>query len=299
MNDISNLRSLLAELDDMLVNCMRCGMCQSVCPVFQDSMMEGDVARGKLALIDSLAKRMIDNPGEVKERLEKCLLCGSCEAGCPSGVKVTDIFIKARAVLTGYMGLAPMKKAIFRKGLANPRLFGAMLSVGAKFQGMVTREASPFFGTSCSKIMSPFIGDRHFFPLAKKSFMGEVGGVDTGKGSSGIRVAFYPGCVADKMLPRLGRATLKALEHHGCGIYLPKNQACCGIPALASGDEQTMLKLLKHNIKKFSQGNYDVLVTPCATCTSTIKKLWPKMAGKISERDEKKAGRIADRTMDI
>ena len=299
MGEIANLRILLGELDDMLVTCMRCGMCQAVCPVFQDSMLESDVARGKLALLDSLAKRMIDNPGEVKNRLEKCLLCGSCEAGCPSGVKVTEIFIKARAVLTGFMGLSPVKKAIFRGGLANPRLFGAMLTVGSKFQGLVTSEANNFFGTSCSKLMSPFIGDRHFFPLAKKSLMSEVGAKDTGRGTADVRVAFYPGCVADRMLPNLGKASLKALEHHGCGVYMPKGQACCGIPALASGDEQTMLKLLEKNLKRFSQGNYDVLVTPCATCTSTIKKLWPKMAVKISPEAERKAQRIADRAMDI
>ncbi len=299
MNDIANLRTTLSELDDLLVNCMRCGMCQAVCPVFQDSMLEGDVARGKLALIDSLAKRMIDSPKDVKDRLEKCLLCGSCEAGCPSGVQITDIFIKARAVLTSYMGLSPVKKAIFRGTLVHPRLFTGLLSLGSKFQWVATSEANSFFGTSCSKIMSPLIGDRHFMPLAKRPLHKDHSGMDTGKGTAGIRVAFYPGCVVDKMLPQVGKAVIKALEYHGCGIYLPKNQGCCGIPTLASGDEESFLKLLKHNLKPFSKGNYDVLVTPCATCTSTIKKLWPKMAAKISPDAEKKAKRIADRTMDI
>ncbi|SCY55193.1 (Fe-S)-binding protein [Desulfoluna spongiiphila] len=299
MKDIANLRTSLAELDDLLVTCMRCGMCQSVCPVFKDSMLEGDVARGKLALIDSLAKRMIDSPVEVKDRLEKCLLCGSCEANCPSGVKITDIFIKARAILTGYIGLSPMKKAIFRRTLVHPRLFSGLLSMGSKFQGIMTSQADPFLGTSCSKIMSPLIGDRHFMPLAKRPFRKDYSGMDTGKGTANIRVAFYPGCVVDKMLPQVGHAVIKVLEHHGCGIYLPKNQGCCGIPTLASGDEESFLKLLKHNLKPFSSGNYDVLVTPCATCTSTIKKLWPKMAAKISPEAEKKAERIANRTMDI
>ncbi|WP_300670773.1 (Fe-S)-binding protein [Desulfoluna sp.] len=299
MKDIANLRITLSELDDMLVNCMRCGMCQSVCPVFRDSMLEGDVARGKLVLIDSLAKRMIDSPGEVKDRLDNCLLCGSCEANCPSGVKVMDIFIKARIVLTNYMGLSPAKKAIFRGTLVHPRFFNGLVSMGSKFQGIMTSEADSFLGTSCSKIMSPLIGDRHFMPLAKRPFRKDHSGIDSGKGTANIRVAFYPGCVVDKMLPQVGHAVIKALEHHGCGIYLPKKQACCGIPSLASGDEESAIKLLKQNLKAFSKGNYDVLVTPCATCTSTIKKLWPKIAAQISPEAEKKAQRISDRTMDI
>ena len=57
--DVHQLAKMLLELDDQMVACMKCGMCQAVCPVFAESMTEGDVARGKIALLENLSHEMI------------------------------------------------------------------------------------------------------------------------------------------------------------------------------------------------------------------------------------------------
>ncbi|HEU6438198.1 MAG TPA: 4Fe-4S dicluster domain-containing protein, partial [Nitratidesulfovibrio sp.] len=59
MADLTKLAKLLQELDDQMVGCMKCGMCQAVCPVFAETMKEADVTRGKIALLENLAKEMI------------------------------------------------------------------------------------------------------------------------------------------------------------------------------------------------------------------------------------------------
>ena len=59
MADIKKLAELFKELDDQLVGCMKCGMCQAVCPVFGQTGRETDVTRGKLALLDGLANEML------------------------------------------------------------------------------------------------------------------------------------------------------------------------------------------------------------------------------------------------
>ena len=110
MSSLKELARLMQELDDQLVSCMRCGLCQAVCPLFAETGREADVARGKLALLSGLAQEILKNPQGVQDHLSRCLLCGSCAANCPSGVKVLDIFIKARAILAGYLGLSPVKK---------------------------------------------------------------------------------------------------------------------------------------------------------------------------------------------
>ena len=120
MSDIKNLTRLMKNLEDQLVVCMRCGMCQSVCPLFEQTGREADVARGKLALLDGLMQEMFKDPEGVYERLNKCLLCGSCAANCPSGVSVLEIFMKARAILTGYMGLPMAKKLVLRGITVSP-----------------------------------------------------------------------------------------------------------------------------------------------------------------------------------
>ena len=89
---------------------------------------------------------------------------------------------------------------------------------------------------------------------------------------------------------------MKVLDHCGVGVYLPDNQGCCGIPALSSGDLSTFHKLLDHNLARFAAGEFDVLITACATCTSTIHEVWPKLA---DDRQRDEAVRLARRTMDI
>ena len=135
MATIHELATMLKELDDQLTNCMKCGMCQAVCPLFGQTMFEADVARGKLALLEGLAHEILKDPAGVNEKLQRCLLCGTCEKNCPSGVHVIDIFLKARAILTGYFGLSPAKRVIFRQLLTRPKTFNMLLSIGGKFQG--------------------------------------------------------------------------------------------------------------------------------------------------------------------
>ncbi len=142
MIDFKKLIGLMHDLEDQLVVCMRCGMCQAVCPLYAQTGREVDVARGKLALLDGLLKEMFDNPKGVSEHLNKCLLCGSCAANCPSGVSVLEIFIKARAILTGYSGLSPAKKLILRGMLSHPKVFDRLTEWGAKFQTLFTRQVN-------------------------------------------------------------------------------------------------------------------------------------------------------------
>jgi glycolate oxidase iron-sulfur subunit len=290
------LARLMRELEDQLVVCMKCGMCQSVCPVFDQTGREADVARGKLALLNGLMESMFDDPEGVYQRLNKCLLCGSCAANCPSGVSVQEIFLKARAILTGYVGLSPAKRLILKGMLANPALFDRLTEWGARFQKLFARPVNEIVGTSCARVMSPLIQDRHFRTLSPLPFHRQVPSIDRSAGASGLKVAIFTGCLIDKMFPDIARSTVKVLDHLGVGIFLPENQGCCGIPALSSGDLSTFHKLLAHNLSRFDAGDFDVLVTACATCTSTIHEVWPKMA---DERSRRSATRLAQRTMDI
>ncbi|MGJ3522720.1 (Fe-S)-binding protein [Nitratidesulfovibrio sp. D1] len=299
MADLTKLAKLLQELDDQMVGCMKCGMCQAVCPVFAETMKEADVTRGKIALLENLAKEMIHDAAGVQEKLNKCLLCGSCGANCPSGVKVMDIFLRARVIVNTYMGLSPVKKAILRGMLTKPALFNALLDLGSKFQGIFTTKVDELLGSSCSKVLSPVIGDRHFVGLAKESLHSKVKALDTPAGKSGKRVAFFPGCLGDKMFVSVAEACLKVFEHHGVGVYMPEGQACCGIPAISSGDRVAYDKLVRINLDLFAKGSFDYLVTPCATCTATIKEIWPKLMEDYPAAMRDQIRTLHDKVMDV
>jgi len=299
MAEMKELLRLLGELDDQLVSCMRCGMCQAVCPIYGQTGREGDVARGKIALLEGLAHELVKDPQGVQDKVTRCLLCGSCAANCPSGVKALDIFLKARAILTGYLGLSPLKQFIFRGMLVRPGLFNAMLGVAGRFQGLFTSPVNDIVGSSCSRWLEPVLGERHLMLLDKRPLHKDVPSLDTPAGKSGLKVAFFPGCLADKIFPRVGHAVLKVLAHHGVGVYLPAGQACCGIPALSSGDKQSYETLVRANLDLFAGRDFDTLVTPCATCTSTLKKIWPAMAAGMSKQDQQRIAELSAKVMDV
>jgi glycolate oxidase iron-sulfur subunit len=263
MSSLKELARLMKELEDQLVSCMRCGLCQAVCPLFAETGREADVARGKLALL--------------------------------------DIFIKARAILAGYLGLSPVKKAIFRGLLVKPDWFNRILGWGAKFQGIFVKPVDDLLGSSCARFMSPLLHDRHFIPLAPVPWHLQVPRRDTAPGASGLKVAFFVGCLIDKIFPQVGEAVLKVLEHHGVGVYLPAGQGCCGIPALSGGDTQTFTALVRLNLKLLDDpaAACDFLVTACATCSSTIKKLWPLMVQDADPEEQERVAQLAARTLDI
>ncbi|MDD6181870.1 MAG: (Fe-S)-binding protein [Desulfovibrionaceae bacterium] len=299
MSDLNSLAQRLMALDDKLVACMRCGMCQAVCPMFGATMMEADVARGKLALVSNLAHRMIEDPQAVADKLGRCLLCGSCQANCPSGVHIMDIFMEAREIVYNYIGLHPLKKLIFRFLLPNPGLFSLGMRIGAPCQGLLFKSKNNVQETTAAPLLDGILGARHIRSLAPKSLLALEGAQDTPAGASGIKVAFYPGCMGDKFYVSMGQACLKVLRHHGVGIYMPKGFACCGIPALSSGDAEGMLKEMKVSLAEFAKGEFDYVVTPCASCTSTIKELWPRYAGRIGEAEQAQAEALSAKTMDI
>jgi len=297
--ELKRLSDMLLELDDMLVSCMRCGFCMAVCPVFGVTMQEADVTRGKISLLENLARHMINDPEAVNEKLNRCLLCGSCQIACPSGVKVMDIFLRARSIVTGYMGLSPVKKLIFRSLLVRPGLFDSLIGMSAMFQGLFLKKTSDVVGTSCAPLLSPLIGNRHFPSLPKRSFTSRMPSRDSAPGKSGIKVAFFPGCVSDKLFAHVAEAAIKVLELHGVGVFMPPNQSCCGIPALASGDRQSYDKLVRNNLKLFGDGSFDYLITPCATCTSTIKEFWPKLMEDYTSGEKEQITALQGKAMDL
>ena len=82
------------------------------------------------------------------------------------------------------------------------------------------------------------LGDRHMPKLAAKPLHSTVGNVNTPMGKSRIKVAFFPRLPWGQDLHQRLEACLKVFDYHEIGVFLSDNYACCGMPALASGDRQ-------------------------------------------------------------
>lgn len=299
MDDLNLLANALMALDDKLAACMKCGMCQVVCPVYGETLMEADVTRGKITLLEELAHRILEDPEAVSEKLNRCLLCGSCQANCPSGVSILEIFMDARAIVATYKGLSPLKKTIFRTLLPNPTFFGLLMRLSAPFRGLVLHEDGSAQKTMSAPLLKPLLGERHLPSVAPKALRDKVGTINTPAGKSRYKVAFFPGCLGDKIYTDMAEACLKVFDYHEVGVYLPTNFACCGMPALASGDQDGFEKMVRHNVDVLKQGKFDLIITPCSSCTEAIRKFWPQMSGQMPYKYRDAINELSQKAMDI
>ncbi len=292
---LTDLIRSLGKLEAACNTCNRCGMCQAVCPLFRETGREGDVARGKLALLDGLRREMLKNPGRVLDRLDRCLLCNACGRTCSRKLDLSGIFLKARLILTDYLGLSFHKKLIFRVLLRHPGLFDRVAFFLSECQRRFPERWKKKGGVILARIL-PVLKNRSVPDVANRSFRTMTG--EIGMSSAGSSVIFFTGCLIDKMLPDVGKACVHVLNKAGVSVRFVDREACCGIPALASGDRIGFETLVEHNLTQMSASGFGTLVTACATCTMTIHDLWPRMIGE-HHRLTKAARSASDRAMDI
>ncbi|MDX9787034.1 MAG: (Fe-S)-binding protein [Desulfobacterales bacterium] len=300
---IHNIAESMIGLEKLLSACTRCGSCLSVCPVYQITGHEADVARGKLAMLDALADKLFETPAGVMERLDRCLLCGSCAHHCPAGVNVLEIFSKARFILKGVMGLSAVHRAALKQILAEPKRFDRVLSAAARVQNIFLGKTVCQRETVSIPIGPTRIRDRHMVPLAPASFLDSIrkGALpEQSAGRPGMpRVIFFAGCLTDKFFPDVAQTATAALTHAGVHLFIPPQQGCCGMPAVSMGDSTAFARLMQYHVSLLSSQPYDYLVTACATCAAMIKTLWPKLSRIVSKNLATQTTAISEKTMEI
>ena len=137
------------------------------CPVFDETGEEGDVTRGKIALVENLAHLVIQNPEAVYERLSRCLLCGGCNFSCPAGAPTMEIFLEARAIVVSYSAFA--LKSYFPYLAAQSETAHTLMKVSSPFQGLFIKKDNSPQNSLRAQLFKAFIGERHIPMLAKKT----------------------------------------------------------------------------------------------------------------------------------
>jgi fumarate reductase (CoM/CoB) subunit B len=98
------------EIDKVSIkNCSFCGMCKSVCPVFQVLLKEKISPRGKVILTKE---------EEIDKSFFVCTLCGACKEFCPNDISLPMIEVRRYLTLKGKNTLKN------KKMLDNIRAFG-------------------------------------------------------------------------------------------------------------------------------------------------------------------------------
>ena len=76
--------------------CSKCGLCQSVCPVYKETGNDCAVSRGKFVMLDGILRGDLTLNKTVNKYLDLCMKCGKCKDFCPSDIDVCKIFEAAK-----------------------------------------------------------------------------------------------------------------------------------------------------------------------------------------------------------
>ncbi len=102
---MDRIQDLISYRDDIYTcNRTRCGFCREECPVYKVNRYETFSCRGKMLVARGLLEEVLEPSKEMAEILDRCLLCGYCQARC--ALRNMDI-------------ITVMRQAMVREGFAS------------------------------------------------------------------------------------------------------------------------------------------------------------------------------------
>lgn len=105
LQNLEKIKSFGKEIDNEIFACLMCGFCRTGCPVYKETLIESENARGRVILAYNLLTGRIKPSKELAEKFYECTMCLNCKVACPAGVRVADIIesTRKRLVKEGYL----------------------------------------------------------------------------------------------------------------------------------------------------------------------------------------------------
>jgi len=107
------------------------------------------------------------------------------------------------------------------------------------------------------------------------------------KGKKSRKVAYFSGCTANYIFPKVAQATIAFLQKSDIEVWVPPQQ-CCGMPAYLEGDTKLVLKLAEANLEQLCRAvdqGFDI-VSSCPTCGFMFRNLLKRGAYYAREYQE-------------
>jgi glycolate oxidase iron-sulfur subunit len=275
---LENLRKFQADVEQ----CMKCGFCGYVCPIYREEHEEKGLARGK----DQLIRFALEGKQELTkgfyQAIDNCLLCKTCVQYCPAKTRTDHAVMAARADYAAERGLPLAKRLVFRYVLPNRWLFGMALRVASWFQGVLPRGEGRF--RHLPQFLAAMGAGRAIPEIAPRFLRTTLPERNPAAGTPRYRVGFFAGCATEYIFPEIGAMIVEVLRSLDCEVVFDRRQGCCGAPVYLSGDFSTGRQMAQRNVEAFT--DYDYVVTGCATCSSGLRE-YPTYLAKTDEERER------------
>jgi iron-sulfur cluster protein len=256
------------------LRCVRCGACANVCPIYRlvGGYNYGFVYVGAIGLILTYFYH-----GREKARFyaQNCLNCQACKEVCAAGIDLPRLIKKIYARILSEQPLRPAKNMLLAAVLKNRRLFHFLLRRAYLAQRPLAK------GQRLIRHLPLFFAKEHGFrslPVVQKEPLRDRWPRIAPKVEKPrLKVALFGGCLIDFVYPHQAEAMLELLGDQEIGFEYPREQTCCGLPALMAAEEETAREVARQNLRAFDLESVDYVLTLCASCGSHLKESYPRL----------------------
>ena len=214
------------EADRILRACVHCGFCTATCPTYQLLGDELDGPRGRIYQIKQVLEGEPAN-ATVREHLDRCLTCRSCETTCPSGVDYHRLLDIGREQVEQQVP-RPLGQRLIRRlmieVLAYPGRFTPLLRIGQWLRPLLPAAL------------------RHKVPKAKSAAR------PTALPVTDRRVLVLEGCVQPGLAPEINQALETVLHRLGISVQHAPDAGCCGALPHHLSDTRRAREMARRNI---------------------------------------------------
>ncbi len=283
------------------LQCIKCGACANVCPPFRivGGHPFGYVYTGAIGLVVTPFHHGLEN---IAEAQTLCAGCNACETVCPVGIPLPRLInkVRSRAVVKKGGGLKRLGvRAWLEPGIAAAIAGGAARVISAVFgkDGFLPHLPALPLGTRWRRLPAP----------ARRPFRARTmpsGSVPSqtqipGAAAAGVTVAYFPGCITDRLYPEMGEAVVRVLRACGADVSYPELPDCCGLPAMNSGDPDLARQSARLMIEALERADTRYIVSSSTSCVVTTVQDYPHLFRDDADwlpRAEQLAKRVIDFT---
>ncbi len=268
-------QEILVEIN----HCNKCGFCLPTCPTYQITGSELASPRGRIAMVEALARSEIPVGVGLEEALTYCLDCRACETACPSGVPYHRILEAGRDQLWRERPATQRSPWIVRQALGavtRPRRLARFTRWARRWQKVpLPASLRQFF---------PMLRPQQPLPPAPRNVPEAI-----------YAAQFFAGCMMSAVFPEANRAAQHLLTMAAVAVHTPRTQTCCGALHWHSGDAEKARQLARQNIAAF-EGTTDLIVNTAGGCGAMLMEYGEVLADDPvwAERARQFSARICD-----
>lgn len=229
------------NISEEFEQCIKCGLCQATCPVCKVLLLEKYTPRGKIQLARFYQQGDLPLTDHYRDIFSRCLLCGACEATCPSGVEQNKVFIGMREEIARDRGLPATMDEVVQSLVEN------------------------------HNISDEDNEDRAEWLEGLKNLPDHAYRKDKAE------VVYFVGCVASlfPMVQKIPRNLVQIMDAAGMDFaILGGEEWCCGFPLIGAGVPDKAKEMMVHNLEKVKALGAKRVVFSCPSCYRTWKEYY-------------------------